>query len=143
MVKVLPTVERELLITVCDICGDEVPDVLFDTGRALMIKHCTNGYDGAGVYSLTQDTIDLCNDCFAIYTDMLPIKSSLHSGDRAFEWNEKAFEQGGESTGSTSSVGLSDDDVNYFTDTVFNSGVAQNEVLNREDDVLVNIPDHI
>ena len=59
MVKVLRTVERELLITVCDICGDEVPDDLFNTGRALMIKHCTNGDDGTGVYSLTQDTIDL------------------------------------------------------------------------------------
>lgn len=94
MVKVLRTVERELLITVCDICGDEVPDDLFNTGRALMIKHCADGDDGASVYSLKQDTIDLCNDCFAIYTDMLPIKSSLHSGDRVFEWNEKAFEQG-------------------------------------------------
>ena len=74
---------------------------------------------------------------------MLPIKSSLRSGDRVFEWNEKVFEQGGESAGTTSPVGLSDSDVDHFLDTVFNSGVPQNEVLNREDDVLVNIPDHI
>ena len=141
MVKVLRTVERELLITVCDICGDEVPDDLFNTGRALMIKHCTNGDDGAGVYSLTQDTIDLCNDCFAIYTNMLPIKSSLHSGDRVFEWNEKVFEQGNDNTGEVVTEGFND--INKPTDTVFISGMAQNEVLNREVDVPVNIPDHI
>lgn len=125
MVKVLRTVERELLITVCDMCGDEVPDDLFNTGRALMIKHCTNGDDGASVYSLTQDTIDLCNDCFAIYTDMLPIKSSLHSGDRVFEWNEKAFEQG----------------IYYHEQPHRRSSTL--EVLSGEDDALVDIPDHI